>query len=160
MFIGTVKLYVMVCLCLVLFNNSINNGYTWHNICSTCSFICCMLYTVKCYVPWALLLYILYTVYCHLFVLWALLCFVVTCMLYCCMLCAMDTVMYFMYCMWCVSTTDILLHCASRQGYFLLMVCLCATLLYVIIDHGVPNDCTDIISLIYSKTPHTSVFEV
>ena len=55
----------------------------------------------------------------------------------------------FMYCMWCVSTTDILLHCASRHGYFLLMLCLCASLLYMIIDHGVANDCTDVISLVY-----------
>ena len=39
-------------------------------------FKCCMLCTAKRFVPLALLFYKLYTVYCHLFVLWALLCFV------------------------------------------------------------------------------------
>ena len=35
------------------------------------------------------------------------------------------------------------------------MLCLCATLLYVIIDHRAANDCTDVISLIYTDTTLT-----
>ena len=45
---------------------------------------------------------------------------------------------------WYHTTTDLLLHLVSRQGYFLLMLCMCAALLYVTIDHGADNDCTDV----------------
>ena len=107
--------------------------------------ICCMLCTAKYFVPWALLLYILYTVYCHLLLLWALLCFVYAALLYalyhghCC----------FMYCMWCVSTRYIATLC--QQAWLLLAdaVLVRNTILYVTIDHGATNGYNDVIILVY-----------
>ena len=49
-----------------------------------------------------------------------------------------------MYGMQCVNTTDILLH------YFLLMFVLVSNTALHDIDHGAANDCTDVISLIYT----------
>ena len=59
---------------------------------------------------------------------------------YCCVLCMYVVLLHalchghccFMYCMWCVSTTDLLLHCANRHDYFLYVhvVLVCTTPLY------------------------------
>ena len=50
-----------------------------------------------------------------------------------------------------VRTTDILLHCARRHGYFLQILCLCApSFKYVIIDDGAASDSTDAISHFYT----------
>ena len=107
-----------------------------------------MLHAVYCHMFCALGIATLHIVYCVLpFVCTVGIALLCTCMLYCHVLCAMGSAASCIACD--VLVPQILLHCASRHGYFLLMLCLCASLLYVTIDHGAANDCTDVISLVY-----------
>ena len=109
-----------------------------------CCFICYILCTATCFQPQALLLNILYTVYCHMFVLWALLCFVHVC---CRAACFVPQALL-LHILYYGLVPHILLYCASRHGYFLHMLHFCASLLYMIINNRAANDI--IISLIYT----------